>query len=182
MAETGYTDDLIIDDRSSTTLSSNLGTEWRLVTDQVMGGISEGTLRLDTYNGQSCLRLQGEVSTENNGGFIQMALDLTTDKNFDASSYSGIELKIAGNSEDYNIHLRTTDLWFPWQSYRAGFKTTSDWQSLFIPFAAFEPYRTGRTLNLERLKRIGFVAIGREMTSDLCIGKVWLKTSVPTEK
>jgi Complex I intermediate-associated protein 30 (CIA30) len=44
--------DLIIDDRSSGNLKSNLGFEWRLVTDQVMGGVSSGQLTLDTYRGK----------------------------------------------------------------------------------------------------------------------------------
>ena len=175
MAQTTTTENLLIDDRSSGTLLSALGTEWRLVTDQVMGGISSGTLKVDSYKNQDCLHLQGEVSTENNGGFIQIALDLTTDKSFDASTYSGIELKVAGNDETYNVHLRTTNLWFPWQSYRASFKTSSDWQTLFIPFTAFEPYRTGQTLHLDRLKRIGLVAIGKDFTSNLCLGSIALK-------
>ena len=174
MAQT-TTKSLLIDDRSSGTLLSTLGTKWRLVTDQVMGGISSGTLKVNTYKNQDCLHLQGEVSTENNGGFIQMALDLTTDKSFAASAYSGIELEVAGNNETYNLHLRTTDLWFPWQSYRASFKTSSDWQTLFIPFTAFTPYRTGQALNLDRLKRIGLVAIGKDFTSDLCLGAIVLK-------
>lgn len=175
MVATTMAGDLIIDDRSSGTLSSALGSEWHLVTDQVMGGISEGTLMVTAREGKNCLRLQGEVSTKNRGGFIQMALDLD---DFDASGYAGIEFTVSGNNEAYNVHLRTRDLWFPWQSYRANFTATPDWQTLFIPFSAFTPYKTGRKLRPDRLKRIGFVAIGREFTSDLCIGQVRLKTAV----
>lgn len=163
---------LIIDDCRHENLLSRLGTEWRLVTDQVMGGVSQGSLHQERYEGRNCLRLRGEVSTENNGGFIQMALDLNADKSFDASAFAGLELTVAGNGESYNIHLRTTKLWLPWQSYRSGFKTTATWQTLFIPFTAFEAYRTDRPLDLNRLKRIGLVAIGKEMTSDLCLADI----------
>ena len=58
MAQT-TTKSLLIDDRSSGTLLSTLGTKWRLVTDQVMGGISSGTLKVNTYKNQDCLHLQG---------------------------------------------------------------------------------------------------------------------------
>ncbi|MBN1956850.1 MAG: CIA30 family protein [Desulfuromonadales bacterium] len=166
---------LIIDDRHHENLLSRLGTEWRLVTDQVMGGVSRGTLHQERYAGRNCLRLRGEVSTANNGGFIQMALDLSTEKTFDASVYTGLELIVAGNGENYNLHLRTTKLWLPWQSYRAGFKTTATWQTLFVPFTAFEAYRTTRPLDLNQLKRIGLVAIGKDMISDLCLAGIRFK-------
>lgn len=79
-------EDLIIDDRVSENLSSSLGTQWRLVTDQVMGGISNGELTLDNYKGKNCLRMRGDVFTDNNGGFVQIALDLTQDEPLDAYS------------------------------------------------------------------------------------------------
>ena len=57
--------------------------------------------------------MQGNVSTENNGGFVQIALSLSDKDDFDASAFAGIEMEVAGNNEDYNIHFRTSDLWFP---------------------------------------------------------------------
>ena len=126
--------DLIIDDRTSGDYLSNLGTEWQLVTDQVMGGISVGELALDRYKNKNCLRLRGDVSTENNGGFVQIALPLSKQDDFDATDYTGIELEVAGNNEPYNIHIRTSGLWFPWQSYRFTFQATTDWKTLRFPF------------------------------------------------
>ena len=162
----------LIDDRSSGNLISSLGTEWRLVTDRVMGGVSRGSLTPHSHRGKPCLRLQGAVSTANNGGFVQMALPLAMDGSFDASAYTGIELEVAGNNEHYNLHLRTTSLWLPWQSYRAGFRATSEWQTLRIPFTELEPYRTSRDFRRDRLERIGLVAIGREFDADLCLAAI----------
>ncbi len=164
--------DFIIDDRTSGNLKSNLGIEWRLVTDQVMGGISTGKLTLDTYRGKDCLRMQGDVSTENNGGFVQIALSLSDENDFDASAFAGIVMEIAGNNEDYNIHFRTSDLWFPWQSYRAGFKATSDWQTIRIPFADLDAYKTSQKFRQNKLKRIGLVGIGRDFLADLCLASL----------
>jgi hypothetical protein len=165
---------LIIDDRSSGDLRSNLGEEWRLVTDDVMGGVSSGTINLHSHKARDCLRMQGDVSTENNGGFVQIALNLVESGSFDASAYDGVELEISGNNESYNIHLRTAGLWFPWQSYRSTFEATNDWKTVRIPFADLEAYKTGQSFNPKKIKRIGIVAIGREFQADLCLASVKL--------
>ncbi|SET66434.1 Complex I intermediate-associated protein 30 (CIA30) [Nitrosomonas marina] len=167
---------LIIDDRTSGNLSSNLGTQWRMVTDQVMGGVSNGELTLDNYKGKNCLRIRGDVSTENNGGFVQMALDLTNNGAFDASSYAGVEIIVSGNNEHYNFHFRTTELWLPWQSYRYSFKAISDWQTIYIPFKDLKAYRTTTKFHRDKLKRIGLVAIGRNFKADLCVASIKLYT------
>ncbi len=168
MAETTY----IVDDRSLGDRSSPLGTSWRLVTDGVMGGVSQGQLTTETVDGRECLRLRGEVSLDNNGGFVQTMLDLSQEGSFDAAGYSGVEVTVYGNGETYNVHLRTSGLWLPWQSYRASFEATPAWTTLKLPFSEFVRYRTNKTLNLSKLKRLGIVAIGREFNADVCIAGV----------
>ncbi len=58
--------------------------------------------------------MRGDVSTKNNGGFVQIALPLLDKKSdgapFDASAYTGIEIEVSGNNESYNIHFRTDNL------------------------------------------------------------------------
>jgi hypothetical protein len=164
--------DGLIDDRSSGTFLASVGAEWRFVSDQVMGGRSSGRMFIDSFQGRDCVRMQGDVSTENNGGFLQIALDLAAGKRFDASGFDGVLLKVAGNGERYNLHLRTSDLWLPWQSYRAGFVAKADWSEIRIPFSDLEAYRSGREFRPERLIRIGLVAIGREFEADLCVAEV----------
>ena len=153
-------------------LNSNLGLEWRLFTDQVMGGVSSGNLSLDTYQDRSCLRMQGDISTENNGGFVQIALSLSKQKYFDASAYAGIEMEVAGNNELYNIHIRTADLSFPWQSYRFSFRAIDDWQKIRIPFTGIKPYRTTQKFRRDKIERLGLVGIGREFHADLCLASI----------
>jgi len=167
-------DTFIIDDRSSGSRVATSGGEWRLITDRVMGGNSDGQLSADVAGSQGCLRLQGNVTLENNGGFVQAALDVTKDVLGAVHEYAGLVLVVQGNSEQYNVHLRTSDNSLPWQSYRAAFTATPEWKRVYFPFSAFEPYRTGKALDMQRLKRIGIVAIGREFRADLCIGEVGL--------
>lgn len=167
-----YENERIIDDRSSGNLKSCLGPEWRLITDKVMGGVSRGELGLDHYKGRDCLRMKGDVSTANNGGFLQIALSLTDAGDFDASAYAGIVIEVAGNDNFYNIHLRTSELVFPWQSYRSSFTATDDWQSIRIPFSAFVNYKTAQPFRADRLKRIGLVGIGRDFKAELYLASL----------
>ena len=164
---------LIIEDPGSSSDTVN-AVQWRLVTDNVMGGISQGRLIADSVSDRQCLRMQGDVKLENNGGFVQMALNLTEDKLDDIASYTGLVLEAYGNGESYNIHLRTSNLWLPWQSYRFSFIAPAVWKTFYVPFTDFTPYRTSKKLKLEKIERIGVVAIGREFTADLCIGKIGL--------
>ncbi len=164
----------MIDTRDTGDRRASAGNQWRLVTDGVMGGVSQGQLTAEAIEGHPCLRLRGDVSLQNNGGFIQMALDLPDEVRRDVSGYTGLMLEVYGNGEQYNVHLRTADIWLPWQSYRATFSATPRWQQLFLPFGDFQPHRISTDLDVARLERIGLVAIGREFTADLCLGKIGL--------
>jgi hypothetical protein len=165
---------MLLDDRSRPGPDTPLGTAWRLVSDQVMGGVSRGRLVPDLVDGRPCLHLTGEVSLDNDGGFLQASLDLAESGYLDAGAHAGIELKVLGNGEDYNVHLRSADTTLVWQSYRATFPTSPSWQTVRLPFADFRPYRIDRPLDLARLRRLGIVAIGRPLQVDVCIARLAL--------
>lgn len=115
--------------------------------------------------GRLCLHLTGDVSLANNGGFLQAATDLVVD----ASVWAGIEITHAGPPEDYHLHLRTTDLSRPQQSYRAKFSCISEWRTLRLPWKDFVPHRTDAPFVPSRLRRLGIVAIGRAFRADLSV-------------
>jgi len=161
---------LVILNLRSNGITPALDTSWRLITDAVMGGVSSGTLKKDKIQDKPCLRLRGDISLQNNGGFIQAALDIEDTPAANASAYDGIMLEVSGNNEEYNLHLRSKDVWLPWQSYRAPFVAPDKWQTIKLPFSAFGAYRIRKPLDPAHLKRIGIVAIGREFAADLCIG------------
>lgn len=173
-------DRLAVDDFQSSALQSLRSTTWRGVSDRVMGGISRAHLFHDTVDGRRCLHLTGTVSLENNGGFIQAALDLEADHGvLDASSYTGVYLDVLGNSESYAVHLRTPDNIKPWQSYRAGFIASSQWRELHLPFAAFQPHRLEAALDTRHLRRLGLVAIGRAFEPNLAVASLGFYRSKP---
>jgi hypothetical protein len=164
---------MLIDDFSNADLVSTLGTKWRGVSDQVMGGVSEASVAHDVVEGRPCLRLTGDVRLENDGGFIQAALDLAAaGDTLDASGYAGLRLLVLGNGEHYGVHLRTPDNLRPWQSYRARFTAAPAWQTIELPFTAFAPYRLDAPLDTARLRRIGLVAIGRAFHADLAVAEL----------
>ena len=147
----------------------NLDLNWEYVADTVMGGVSTGGLSVERYNGRDAVVLRGDVSTENNGGFVQMASDLAGGAIYDASAWDGIEIEVAGNSEGHDLRLRTPKLSRPWQSFRADFVVTGEWQTLSIPFAAFEPNNTTATLDRAQLQRIGILGVGRAFEAEVAL-------------
>jgi hypothetical protein len=143
-------------------------TDWRYLSDQVMGGVSEGTAeRLPT----GTIRLEGRVSTENRGGFIQVRTTLETRLPVSAR---GVALEARGNGERYFVHLRTAGTRLPWQYYQAGFDTGPDWREIRLAFDAFRP--SGRLLRAtprpEQVTSIGLVAYGRDHAAELDVRRL----------
>ena len=111
-----------------------------------MGGLSEASGSHDVLDRLPCLRLTGDVRLENDGGFIQAALDLTHScETLDASNYTGVRITVCGNGEKYSVHLRTPDNVRSWQSYRAHFTAGADWEIFELPFEGFCASIAGRT-------------------------------------
>lgn len=163
----------IIDDLSRPFPEAAVGTRWQLVSDSVMGGVSAGRMTPVVVSHRPAIRMQGTVSLENSGGFLQIALDLASGgRAVDASDFRGIAIDVLGNEEAYGLHLRTSELTRPWQSYRAGFMTKAAWTTWHVPFVDFVPHRTDMPLDTARLRRLGLVAIGRSFTADLCVAGV----------
>lgn len=145
---------------------------WRYFSDQVMGGISAGDAGIENLRGRSALRLRGEVSLANNGGFIQAALDLADGKHIDASAWDGIRVTLSGDGRRYAINLRTADTQRPWQSYRCAVQSEADWKTLDLPFEDFVGHRIEQPLNRARLRRIGIIAIGEPGAVDVAISRL----------
>jgi len=145
--------------------------QWEYVADGVMGGVSAGQMTQEMVHGRMAVRLQGDVSLDNNGGFVQIATDLP---DFDASGWDGITLDVCGNGEPYDIRLRTDQLTRPWQSFRAEFTATAAWQSLRFPFADFAAHKHDFAFDAAALRRVGILAIGRVFTADVAIAGLGL--------
>lgn len=151
-----------------------LSPDWEYVADTVMGGVSRGQAVRATVHGRAAIHLTGAVSLENNGGFVQVAFDLAGGETFDASDWRGIALDVLGNGEVYDLRLRTDQITRPWQSFRADFLAPDSWTTIKIQFADLEAHKTEAKFNSARLRRIGVLAIGREMQADIAVSQVRL--------
>lgn len=149
-----------------------LSPDWEYVADTVMGGVSRGQAERIQIAGRDAMRLTGVVSLDNNGGFIQMAFDLKGGATLDASGYAGITFDVIGNGADYDLRVRTDALNRPWQSYRAPFSTTPEWRTVRIPFADLVAHRTEAPFDPNGLRRIGILAVGREMQVDIAVSTI----------
>jgi hypothetical protein len=167
----------LIDDFSDAQKASN-GRCWQYFSDRVMGGVSDGRAAHGSVDGRPALQLSGRVSLANNGGFIQVALDLADGSDcFDAGAFSGVALTACGDGGSYAVNLRSSDIRRPWQSYRAAFEGTRSWQTLYLPFESFVPHRIDRPLDPRSLKRIGVIAIGEERQVELSVARMAFYTA-----
>lgn len=168
---------LLVDDFARDDGVSNLATSWQRFTDQVMGGRSRAASALEVVDGRRCLRLTGEVSLANNGGFIQVALPLAGRGNaLDARGWTGLRLLVraAGDGDGYYLHLRTTDCRLPWQYYDAQLPCGPQWAAVEISFAAFQRQSLGAALDLAGLERLGVVAGKMEFAADIAVARIEL--------
>ena len=136
---------------------------WQFFTDQVMGGISEGGASVKLGPEGPYVRLEGSVSTANNGGFIQIRRNVSEE----SKQAKGILLKVRGNEEKYYIHVNTSETIFLPQQYRfyyqASFSTSKNWSEVKIPFSTFKRSNSQITkyFNGANLRTIGILAYGR---------------------
>ena len=139
----------------------NDNNNWEFVSDQVMGGVSSGSFYILKEKNINFLRLKGNVSLENNGGFIQVRklVDVPISKNI-----KGIQLKSRGNNENYFIHLWTKFTLLPWQYYQLSFKVTDKWKTYNLNISEFS--RSGsllpKVINPGHIKSIALVAFGKK--------------------
>ena len=140
---------------------------WAYLADTVMGGVSRGSAEFS--NG--ALRLTGQVSTKNNGGFIQVRTRIDPTE---TSEKVGVKVKVKGNGEVYYLHIRNASARLPWHYYTATFQTNEKWQEILIPFNNFEKSATfmPRKLNAETIKTLGVVAYGSNHQADVAIANL----------
>ena len=105
--------------------------------------------------------MTGDVSTKNNGGFIQFRAGIL--KKLD-DSFKGIKLKVRGNNQNYFVHIRTTGSVLPWQYYDKEFFASNEWNEVELNFSNFKKSSTfmRKKFKASSIKTIRIVAYGRE--------------------
>ena len=144
---------------------------WQFFTDQVMGGRSIGKLDFLSEENISFARMTGDVTTENNGGFIQFRAQLGY-KLMD--SFEGIRLQVRGNNQDYFIHIRTKGSVLPWQYYGKKFFASSKWSEVELKFSEFQKSSSFMRKNFKpsSIRTIAIVAYGRDHKAEIEVSEL----------
>ena len=148
------------------------GNRWQFFTDGVMGGMSEGRVTIERLREKKCYRMPGNVTTENNGGFIQMRVNINSD--IPEKNYNGIYLETYGNNLKYAVHIRTAYTKLPWQYYSSKFIAKNKWEQIKLPFDNFgqSNFYQPNKFNYNNIKTIGIVAGFNNFKADISVSEI----------
>lgn len=132
-------------------------TEWQIINDGVMGGLSKGRA---VYT-DSTVQFRGTVSLENNGGFTSFR---TPFGKYDLTPYTTMDIRYRSTGQAMGFSLE-----HHYQFYLPNYKfnlpnTEGNWQTLTVKLSDFKEYRLGNPTGgklesavLAKIKRLGFI-------------------------
>ncbi len=145
--------------------------QWRVVLDGVMGGLSSGKLTEST----SGLRFTGDLSLKNNGGFAwarTRQLDLTAD-------FEGFEIEVLGDGRTWDFMVDSSRRRMMAGGYRTRFQTKKGVRTTHrFPLSRFEAVSFGQVLARGDLRASDCSGLGvlmgdkREAGFDLTLIKI----------
>ena len=141
--------------------------DWIGITDQVMGGISD----LAISHSDGIFFMKGNVSTDNNGGFVRLSNRVDISSN----NYKGIKFQAKGNDETYEIHVTLKGLKIPpWSYFSQGFDVGNEWQEYEIFFADLESSSgfSAASMKAKNIRDISIAGFGRDFKVDLAIKNI----------
>ena len=146
---------------------------WQYISDQTMGGVSDGQAVLDKDGDMIFARLTGNVSTANNGGFIQIRTNFSfVDLINTNKDLKGVLLNTKGNGETYHIFIRTSEDRSYRDFYSATFTANDNWEIVDLPFTKFKHRYSNRLLDGNDIRTFGIVAYGRNFYSDVSVSEI----------
>jgi NADH dehydrogenase [ubiquinone] 1 alpha subcomplex assembly factor 1 len=114
---------------------------WRVVNDDVMGGISTSQFSI-SEDGKAVF--SGRISLENNGGFASARTRLQAD----LGGHDGIVIRVKGDGKTYGFRLKTTISGritpYSWEALFTA--PAGEWTEIKLPFSGFSPVYRGRQL------------------------------------
>ena len=142
---------------------------WRGVTDQVMGGVSNLIIR----HSDGVFFMSGNVSTDNNGGFVRLSNRVDIISN----DFKGIKFKAKGNNETYEIHVTLKGLKIPpWSYFSQSFDVTEQWQEYQISFKDLKRSSgfSAASMKAKNIRDLSIAGFGRDFAVDLAIKDISL--------
>ena len=135
---------------------------WYPYTDNVMGGKSSLKAEVDETD---TIKLTGDVSTKNNGGFVRLA----TRPESLAEDIKGIKFLAKGNNETYDLHISLKGIKMPpWSFKSKKFFVSNEWEEYQIEFIDFENYGySARSFKPRNFNEVSFAGYGRDFKVNL---------------
>tara|TARA_B100000085_G_scaffold246744_1_gene240655 strand:- start:1589 stop:2056 length:468 start_codon:yes stop_codon:yes gene_type:complete len=141
--------------------NSDKNTSWYVYTDQVMGGKSELSANFE----EGVVKLDGEVTTKNNGGFVRLA-HRPDEINKNAK---GIKFKAKGNNEAYEVHVTLKGMKMPpWSYLSTSFDVNDQWNEYQILFSDLKKNgMMAASMKPKNIREISIAGYGRDFNVDL---------------
>ena len=142
---------------------------WQGVTDRVMGGVSNLAIR----HSDGVFYMSGNVSTDNNGGFVRLSNRI----NINSNDFKGIKFKAKGNNETYEIHVTLKGLKIPpWSYFSQAFDVNNDWQEYEIFFKDLMRSSgfSAAPMKAKNIRDLSIAGYGRDFKVDLAIKEISL--------
>ena len=115
-------------------------TNWQIVNDVVMGGISRSSITLDE-NGNGVF--SGTVSLENNGGFCMVRYGF--DKIM-VNDFEKIAVRLKGDGKKYQLRIKANQ--GDYYSFVSYFNTSGEWETIVINLKDMYPVFRGQRLDM----------------------------------
>lgn len=147
--------------------------DWRIINDGIMGGVSRSSFELDTEGNAV---FSGSVSLDYNGGFCSVRHNF---KRINLEKFKTIEIRLKGDGKRYQFRIRHNSS--DYYSYITYFVTDGEWQNIQLKLNEMYPSFRGRKLDMgnfdkDSMEEIAFL-IGnkKEEKFRLVIDKIELK-------
>lgn len=145
-------------------------TNWYIVDDVVMGGRSNGNLKL---NDEGKGIFYGAVSLENYGGFSSVRFQPSSIK---LSGQSICKIHLKGDGKTYQLRIKSDK--YDRHSYKIEFETSGEYETIEIQLDQMTPTFRGRTLNMlnypmEQLEELSFM-ISNKKAEDFQLELDWM--------
>jgi NADH dehydrogenase [ubiquinone] 1 alpha subcomplex assembly factor 1 len=125
--------------------------DWFALNDDVMGGVSVGVVALT----ESSVIFEGEVSTDNNGGFVSLRSPMNA---YDLSPYTDVVIAYRGEGQDFTMVLADNPAWYMPKFESKVIEESSEWTTSTVSLYDFTQYA---------MTNYGEVETGEEMSPGL---------------
>lgn len=154
---------------------SKPGAQWQTVNDGVMGGRSDGRVRMAN---DKTMTFFGTLSLENNGGFASVR---SRPKKLDLQTGDTLIARVKGDGRRYTLNLYVPSRRNAF-SYRVAFDTEKDqWIEVRVPLEKFVATSFGRVVrnaapvNAQQVNSIGFL-LGDKKEGPFRLDVDWIKS------